>query len=91
MPNLRTILDELIFVELYFSDDLDDTEQRIKELMLGENEIRNIIVKTQNKEAKRNSQDEGHPFRNYCSCGRCHNADITASAILSAILKKLEG
>ena len=52
MSNLRTILEELVFVKLEASDDLDNklcndfisqTEQKIKELMLGEGEMLDIF------------------------------------------------
>ena len=52
MSNLRTILEELVFVKLEASDDLDNklcndfisqAEQKIKELMLGEGEMLDIF------------------------------------------------
>uniref|UniRef100_A0A6M3IS78 Uncharacterized protein n=1 Tax=viral metagenome TaxID=1070528 RepID=A0A6M3IS78_9ZZZZ len=57
---------------------------------MSEEEIRNIIIDTVNKEGKRNNGDnyKGHDYSIVCSCGNCHLAHIVAHALWVALNKE---
>ena len=86
MPNLRTILEELVKniqdgdLTVYEKEMIEDAEREIKELILEENEL----VQTLHQGIYNKKISEKTPVRNL-------EIYSLAKTIHSAILKKLEG
>ncbi len=85
MSNLRTILEELVkeitmqpFLSMGAKDKISQAEQKIKELLLGEEEINLKLWEASNKWHNTHAENENGYIKNL------------AHAIHSAMLKKME-
>ncbi len=91
MSNLRTILEELVqdpelkkYPYSYNPIIIEKAEQRIKELMLGEGEIRSIFLKIGERKSVNDEDNKGH-----WRWAWIIDYDDLATAIHLAMLKKL--